>query len=147
MKSPLFDLPAVLDMHSVSLQDRTYTAALGVARALAYSLYLPTSEVEVPLSFFATQHLPAVNTVLSEINEHVVINIELALSLTKKLWLFRYNVVFESENPMVRAMLDLQMASGSPEIPPNASELFRRYTNQGLFTAIGDIIKRAVIGV
>lgn len=147
MKSPLFELPSILDMHAVSMQDRTYTTALGVARALAYSLYLPTSEVEVPLAFFATQHLPTVNGILSQINEQIVINVELAITLTKKLWLFRYNVVFESDCPMVRSMLDTQIQCGSPEIPPNASEIFRKYTNQGLFASMSELIKRAVTGV
>lgn len=146
MKFAIRQLPRVLDTHGVSLQDRSYVLALGLARAIAYQLPIPSSPVDIPLSFFALQYLGQVNDVLSEVNEQIVINIELATSLVKKLWLLRYNVVFEMENATVRHLLDETIAGGSTEIPPHASEICRKFYNQGLFGELCDVVKEAYSG-
>jgi hypothetical protein len=143
MKSAIRQLPRLLDSHGVGPQDRSYVLALGLARAIAYDLALPTSPVEQPMVHFNLQHLDTVNGLLSETNELVVINVDLAVTLTKKLWLMRYNLVFESDNVAVRQILDDVISLGSCEIPPHATEICRTMHNQGFFNQVAVIFDDA----
>lgn len=142
--NPMFRrLPGLLDTHGVGMRDRTYVLALGVARAIAYVLPLPTTPAEVPMVHFSLTCYGKAASDISEINEQVVINTDLAMALTKKLWMLRYNVLHDMDNETARRVLDDTIELGSSEIPPNATELFRQYSNQGLFESICQLLKNA----
>jgi hypothetical protein len=146
MKPMIRSVQNLLDTYSVALGDRSYMLALGLARCIAYDLPIPTTAVDVPLSYFALNHTATINDLLGDINEQVVINMELASSLIKKLWLMRYNVVYDSSNVAVQDVLDSIISKGSPELPPNMKEMYARYTNRGFMTRIADMYHESVEG-
>ena len=147
MKSAIRNLPGVLDTHSVALPDRSYVLALGLARAMAYRFPLPTSPVDIPLSYFTLQYQEVMSSFLSEVNEQMVLNIDLTVLLTKRLWMMRYDVLYDSDNVIIRDLLDKAVTSGSRQVPPNASEMYRRYESGGLFKQMSDAAHEALEGV
>lgn len=138
-------LPGLLDMHGVGMRDRTYVLALGVARSIAYQLPIPTTPQEVPMVHFSLSCYGQAAATISDVNEQVVINTDLCMMLVKKLWLLRYSVVHDMGCEVTRRALDEAVEIGSSEVPPHASELFRQYTNQGLFEGICQVLKNSCV--
>jgi hypothetical protein len=134
-------LPETLETYQVNLQDRSYLLAIAVARHIAYSLPIPTSPAIIPLALYAQNCSGSVNDELSAINEVVVINFDLAVSLVKKLWLLRYNTVHDMTNPQARQVIDSAIAIGTTEVPPHVSEIYRKYESKGLFSSISELLK------
>lgn len=116
-----------LDRYEIPLEDRSYLLSVGFARALAYSLAIPTSKVEDPYKHFAETHKAYVDTCFGEINERLVLNIDAAADLCQRLWIFRYRLVYNADNTAVRSFLDAVVKVGSRELPPALSELLIKY--------------------
>lgn len=146
MKPVIRNIPSLLDTHNVALGDRSYVTALAVARSVAYQLPIPTSALDVPLSYFTLTFGAALRDTFSQINELTVLNTDLTMSLTKKLWLMRYNVVYDMDNVAAQNALDDIIAQGSPELPPNSKEILNKYANRGLLRRVDDILQEGMPG-
>lgn len=96
--------------------------SIAIARSLGYSLALPSSAVEAPLSHYALQEKTVVDEAISKINESISLDVEKTCSLVQAFWLFRYRLVFDSNNVAVRSFMDGLVKCGSKEFPGYVSE-------------------------
>lgn len=118
---------SALDASGVALADRSYLLSVALARAVAYRLPLPTSPIENPYLHFTTTHKANVEAVLGEVNERIVVDIDATCDLICRLWVFRYRLVFDTNNQAVRSFFDAMVKVGSRELPPKLSEWLIRY--------------------
>ena len=82
-QEPLIDL---------SNSDRSRTAMEHVAVALGYVLELPAAATESLSGFYDSTHRAEIGRILSEFNEHILIDIDAAFVITKQVWMNRANV-------------------------------------------------------
>jgi hypothetical protein len=146
MKLSIRNIATLLDTYGVTVQDRGYMLALGLARSLAYALSIPSSKVESAYVYYAMTHSQVVGDILSQVNEAVVISFDLAKDLTKQLWIMRYNVVWVCDNEVVNGMLDEALSNGAEQMPPKARELYDRYEARGLMREIDRAVVAALDG-
>lgn len=79
---------------AAGLPDRDKVAVLVFSRLVAYSLALPSSPVDTPLQYYVETHTANVATLVSEINEYVVVDVNYLMEITRKVWLARYDLVY-----------------------------------------------------
>lgn len=143
MKSFIFSLQSLMDTNGVSLADRGQVAYTAAAQALAYHLPLPTTPVDNPYSYYVERYNAEVLDVLDEINERFVIRINDAAELAKRLWVFRYSMVFDAENPVLRQLLDTIVASGHDRhLPPTHVALISKYPT--VMRSCASLIREAI---
>lgn len=130
MKINTATIAAELDRFEVQLADRGFVLAIAVARAVAYRLPVPSSPVDNAQTYFKHTHLADVEQMLSEVNEQVVLNIDVATNLISGMWLFKYRLVYDCQNKAVRTFLDALIKTGTRELPPQVSEILIRYSQQ-----------------
>jgi hypothetical protein len=87
-------------------QDRAIFSAVLISRSLAVSLQLPTSPVTNPYEYFNSAHADTVNSVISAINEAMVINVVEVQRLTREQWVARYRMVYTPTNEDALACLN-----------------------------------------
>lgn len=68
--------------------------ALGLARAIAYKLPLPSTPVESLISYFDLTCKPVSETQIAEINEILPLDIPIAKEYTLAVWTIRYRTLF-----------------------------------------------------
>ncbi len=127
MKVKTFAIVSELDNLGIPLDRRSFLLSLAYARALGYALALPTSPVENLYGHFTDTHKAAVEDVLAQINEKIVIDIDATVDLTQRIWAFRYRMVFDANNAAVRQFMDAMVKVGSRELPPKVSEWMISY--------------------
>lgn len=69
---------------------------LSIARAVAVSLQLPTSAVTSAESFFMGTPTHQASEIVSEINEHFILNVGQVMKLVRSFYLLRYNLVYSA---------------------------------------------------
>ncbi len=92
-------------------QDRAIFAAVLISRSIAVCLQLPTSPVANPYEFFNSSHAATVNSVVSAINEAMVINVGEVQRLTREQWVARYRMVYTPTNGDALACLNACLES------------------------------------
>lgn len=135
-----------LDRFGVALADRSYVLSVAFARAVAYQLPLPTSPVADPYAAFIETQKVAVEDMLSQVNESVVLSFDATADLVQRLWVFRYRMVFDPNNSAVRGFLDAMIRVGSRELPPKLSEMMVNYASSDVLDAITRVVGAAVVG-
>lgn len=68
--------------------------SLGLARYLAYSVSLPSEEVQDIEAFYRLNHYGNIITAVSTINELVLLDTDRVFELTRSLYAFRYSTAF-----------------------------------------------------
>lgn len=117
----------ILADQKVSLADRPAAVALLVAEAVGNSLPLPTSPVDDPFAYFRNTHQVNLNHTLDEVNKGCVIDIDEVEAVVFKLWLTRYRLVHQPENPRAQKLLKMLMDSGAEDIPARYTSLSQQY--------------------
>lgn len=102
---------------NVHLNERKYLVALGISRAIAYGLILPTSPVDSPSKYFVDNFKDGLDDQLSKINEVAIINIQETQELILKIWKMRYDLVFNSLSVDVQKLLDCRLIKGDDNVP------------------------------
>lgn len=139
-----------LDRFEVQLADRGFVLAIAVARAVAYSLPVPSGPVDNAQTFFTHTHLGDAEQMLSEVNEQVVLNIDTVTDLISRIWLFRYRLVYDCQNKAVKSFLDALIRTGTRELSPQVSEVLTRYCqneNNDILDTITSAVMKAITGV
>ena len=115
-----------LDEMGVALEYRSYLLTVAAARVASYRLKLPAEAVENPYLYFTTTHKAGVLEMVGQLNEAVVINFDECVDLVQRLWLFRYNLAHNPNNPAVRTFLDACLKVGGVNVPGRLSEFLIR---------------------
>lgn len=113
----------ILDDAKLTPDKRGPLLSLALARAVGYSLDLPTSQVNDPASFYIGNVQTLAEQIVSQVNEQVSVDVLKTCDLIKAVWTFRYRLVYNANNPSVRAFLDSLVRVGSTEFPGYVSEL------------------------
>ncbi len=79
---------------NTSLPNRDKAALLVFSRMLAFQLTIPSSPVPSANAYYADTHTSAVNELISDLNESVVIDVVYLRDLVRKVWLARYELVY-----------------------------------------------------
>lgn len=133
MKLNLSRIHSDLDAFNVSLEDRGSFTSVAAARAIAYQLPIPAAPVANPALHYTTELLSTANDELGRVNESVVIDFGQAAAAVKGLWLTRYAVAHDPQNPAVRECLDQAVrASGAGRISPVAAKVVAQYPSMAL---------------
>ena len=114
---------SILESAEVPLAERQNLLSVAFARAMAYQLPIPGAAVEDAYDYFRSSYESKVNQHCCEINEQCVLDIDSTISLTQRIWLFRYRMVYDAGNVAVRQFLDAMIRVGTREVPPQVSEL------------------------
>ena len=94
------------DGKTLTPRERKQIHEVSLARALAVCLALPTSPVNSLSGYYNRTHQSGVNDILSQYNEHQLIDVKLVQSLVWKIYRLRYEFVFEPKLPSVRSAVD-----------------------------------------
>lgn len=137
----------ILDGANITADKRGAILSLGLARAIGYNLDLPTSPVDDPVTFYISNVQSLAETVVSQVNEQVAIDVRKTCDLIKAVWTFRYRLVYQANNPTVRAFLDGLVKVGSTEFPGYVSELMICVGEDNLLDYIAGIMTEAVTTV
>lgn len=118
--------------NDVALKDRAKAIEVCVAEMIASCLEIPTSPVaELQSYFFAHGKVKALEK-LSEVNEHVVIDIDRACDLVYRIWKLRYCMVHRPNDPTVGRLVVNAVNTNSGQIPEAYREVIRKYPDVGL---------------
>lgn len=125
-----------LDNANVAAHKRAAVISVAVARAVGYSLQLPTSPVENPKTFYIGQCQAITEEIVSQINEAIAIDVEKTCDLICSVWMFRYRLVFNANNGAVRDFLDDLVRAGSTEFPGYVAELLNELPDAAMLDYI-----------
>lgn len=127
MKPSLLTINVTMDSYGVALADRGEVIFTAAARAIAYSLPLPSTKVENPFAWYKEKYDQEVKELLAEINESTVIRFEQAAQLAKEIWVFRYFMVYDPISPTIMKSLDVIAESGDRHLPARYKDLVQKY--------------------
>lgn len=125
---------------NIHLNDRKQIIALALARAIGYSLSLPTSAVDSPSKYFMENHQDAVDATLVNVNEICIINIQEASELTFKVWRMRYAIVYDSLAGNVINMLDCELEGGNASIPQIYTDLYAKIGSDNIKSFTNEVM-------
>lgn len=137
----------IMDGANLTADKRGAVISLALARAIGYNLDLPTSPVNDPVTFYISNVQSLAETVVSQVNEQVAIDVRKTSDLIKAVWTFRYRLVYQAANPTVRSFLDGLVKVGSTEFPGYVSELMISMGEDNLLDYIAGIMTDAVVAV
>lgn len=120
--------------------------SVALARSLGYSLTIPTSAVEAPLSHYALNEKTLVDEAISTVNESLSIDVEKTSALVQAFWLFRYRLVYDSGNIAVRNFMDGLVKCGSKEFPGYVSEFLINLESDWILDRIVGFIRDGLTG-
>jgi len=127
MKDLIRQIQCIVEQNGVELMDRSSAVAFLVAEAVGNTLSIPTSPVDNPVHWFRLNHVIHLNSVLSKVNEELVIDIDEVVLVVSKLWLTRYRLVHQPESPATKNLLQLVMAQGGGDVPSRFAEISQKY--------------------
>lgn len=102
----------IIDSLAFNVSDRKTLAMVTLPKVIAYRLALPTSPVESPELFYISNHLSFVNSIVSGINESLVIDVDLFTSLVKAVWLTRYRILYMASTPEADLAMSYVLTQG-----------------------------------
>ncbi len=135
----------IMDDAQISAENRGPILTLAVARSIGYALDLPTQRVGDSGTFFISNLQSNVESVVSQVNEQIAIDVERTCNLVKAVWTFRYRLVYQPMNPTVRTFLDAIVKVGSTEFPGYVSELMISLPDNNLLEYISSIVSSSFI--
>jgi len=80
---------------NLPVKDKETFCALLLSRAIAFNLQLPSSAVESPLNYYNDNYSDLVHNLLSDVNDVQMIPFEATKALISKIWIFRYQLVYQ----------------------------------------------------
>lgn len=122
MAIPVNQIIELMTQTNVPAGNRGKLLSIALARAIGYSLQIPTSKVESPLTYYIAQEKTIADQAVSEVNEQMALDVEKTCQLIQAFWLFRYRVVYDAGNAAVRNFMDGLVKVGSREFPGYVSE-------------------------
>ena len=84
-----------LQAMNIPLEKRSLYTAVAVAKCVAYAQPIPTSKLESANEHYNTTILQNVEHTVAGVNEAMVLDVAMVLSLAYKFWLMRYRVCHE----------------------------------------------------
>lgn len=141
----------ILDDAQLTPDKRGAILSIALARAVGYSLDLPTSPVNESLNdpgmFYISNVQSFAEEIVSQVNEQIPVDVQKTCDLIKAVWTFRYRLVFNPSNPTVRAFLDGLVKVGSTEFPGYVSELLIGLDNTNILDYIAGCVKDGMVAV
>ncbi len=137
---------SVLDRSEVAPANRSAVISLAVARAVGYSLSLPTESVNSPSNFFILNKEAEACSVVSLINETVSIDVTKTCDMIRGIWLFRYRMVFDSFNPAVYNFIDGILRVGLDGLPADVSTMMIDLADSKTLDIIANIVRDGMRG-
>ena len=107
---------------SVDRVKRSEYVAVALGAISASIASLPTSEVMNPTNHWLMQHEGNVKRVLSEVNELYVLDIKMALTIARQVYLARYRRVYDKA--LIISELCLLLPDHVSKLPPIVGEVF-----------------------
>lgn len=95
-----------MEAAGVPLEERGAHLSVGLARAIAYRLPLPTEPVSAPRIWYAENCEREVLDTAAFVNEQVVLDLGDVTELCYKLWTMRYNVCYNGSEEATANVLD-----------------------------------------
>lgn len=86
-------IKALLNTIGVPLVEHGKVLAYAVATAIASNGPLPSSPVDSPSGYYADNVAASFNSLISEFNENIIIDVSLASATARSLWTLRYQTV------------------------------------------------------
>lgn len=123
-------LQSLLDSYQVPMQYRQPVKTLLMARVVGYNLPIPTSEVGSATSHYNENFREMARDRLAAFNELSVIDCDVAMDLTRHIWLLRYRMVHVPSHPTVLSCLDSVLVGPSGVLP-------ERYREVGIIPTVG----------
>lgn len=113
----------VLDSTNLSVKQKGALISFTFAQALAYQLQLPSAPIASVKSFYTDTHGTAIGKVVSDLNEHFVIDVRQTLDLVFKIFNMRYDLVYNATSFDIMQSMDMLIACGNDNIPNFYSDL------------------------
>lgn len=127
---------------NVPYEARGTFLSLALARVIGYGLAIPAPPEDGDVgSLFNREVAPNAEKLICEFNEQVQINIDATLDVIRKIFTFRYNVLYNAFNPATNSFLDALLRAGESNMNPAHAELM---TNYGEDRDLLNILTRAV---
>ena len=139
----IYSITSALDQLAVPLENRSRLLSIAFSRAVGYQLPLPTSPVEDAYRYYNETHKVGVEAQVAAINERIVLDIDATVDLTFRIWLFRYRLVYDSNNTAMRAFLDAAVKVGSRELPAPLSEWMIKYQASDILDQLAGVVQAA----
>lgn len=115
--------------------------AFALAQSLATALALPTTPVASIGAYYNDLHASNVNAMLSEFNEHFVVNLLEAQDLIKKCYAFRYKMVFEPSLEVSIEFMTAMYAVSNEQLPPVLKDMQAANIGRPDFLALLSLIR------
>ena len=115
------------------VRERQKLISLLLANHIAYNLSIPTSPLSSSKLFFGQNYGEWVKEVISDFNEHLVINTKMTYEVVEGIWTMRYRLVHEPRHSeVVDFFTRMMMSSSRPEIPENYSNVLYELNNESV---------------
>lgn len=135
----------IMDDAQIATEKRGAILTLAIARSIGYALDLPAERTQDAGMFYISNLQGYVETIVSQVNEQIAIDVERACDLIKSVWTFRYRLVYQPTNPTIRTFLDAIVKVGSSEFPGYVSELMIALPDNNLLEYISNIVSASFI--
>lgn len=130
---------------SVAAVSRGEYIAIAVGAVAASVLPLPSSPVNNPTNHWLLQHESTLKTLLSQLNELYVIDIKLATTIARQVYLARYRRVYDAS--LIVSELALLLPEHVSKMPDKVYELFgslgedqKHYFSRDLVTVLSSLL-------
>lgn len=107
---------------STAAVSRSEYVAIAVGAIAASVLPLPTSAVNNPTNHWILQHESTLKALLSELNERYVLDIKMASTIARQVYLARYRRVYDAQ--LIVSELALLLPEHVSKMPTKVYELF-----------------------
>lgn len=130
-------ISGIVDLNPI---DRSRVTAMVLANSIATQINVPSTKVPNPKIYYIENHRSAVEAIVSEVNELMVIDGALVIELVEQFWNIRYRFINEPfDNTSMNIMAVLCQIGGA--LGAQFSELADKYPgfsyiNPGLLNAV-----------
>ena len=111
---------------------------LSIARAVAVNLQLPTSAVTSAESFFMGTPTHQAAEIVSQINEHFILNVGRVMKLVRSFYLLRYNLVYNAQ--ALSASLAAAAAVETELLDATTTAVTAKLNNQEVRSALDTLV-------
>lgn len=84
-------------------KSRSLPVSIALARLIAIKLPLPTAEVECINAFYNTQSAVQSHSLISQLNDIVILDVDTVKELVKRYYMYRYQQVYMQEHVLLRS--------------------------------------------
>lgn len=132
-----------MEAAGVPLGDRAQLLSVGLSRAIAYRLPMPTAPVSAPRIWYAENCEREVLDTAAHVNEGCVIDLGDVTELTYKLWQMRYNVCFTGSEEATANVLD-SACQDSVLVSQPVAAMVTSVESRSLMSAVSRMVGKAM---